>query len=363
MNHSWMSAIIRSENSVEKMQVFWPWSSLRMSACTVPRTDRSTSSRDRPRMAPWSMAVLRKKARMVGAGPLIVIDTEVVGADRSNPSYSAFMSSRVAIDTPEVPTLPYTSGRSSGSRPYKVTESNAVDSRVALGQQLEPPVGPERVTLPGEHPGRVLPLALEREHPGGEGETPGQVLLAQEPQQLAVVGEPGQRHPRHLVTGQRLAGQLGVQLAVPDGDHLLVARVRLDGGGPLLQQPLAVPVEAFAGLGGQVSHALLAVPRQLGRDLGEALHPAGRPHLPGGLLVVTADGGRDVAQVVDPFRRDDRGRVGGGAAGRGGQDTLAERQPLLLEQAGQVLVERGHAVVVEGGGAGPEPRHVLRPGG
>ena len=38
MNHSWMSAIIRSENSVEKMQVFWPWSSLRMSACTVPRT-------------------------------------------------------------------------------------------------------------------------------------------------------------------------------------------------------------------------------------------------------------------------------------------------------------------------------------
>ena len=28
----------RSANSVEKMQVFCPWSSLRMSACTVPRT-------------------------------------------------------------------------------------------------------------------------------------------------------------------------------------------------------------------------------------------------------------------------------------------------------------------------------------
>jgi hypothetical protein len=38
MNHSCTSAMHRSENSVEKMQVFWPWSSLRMSACTVPRT-------------------------------------------------------------------------------------------------------------------------------------------------------------------------------------------------------------------------------------------------------------------------------------------------------------------------------------
>jgi hypothetical protein len=38
MNHCWMSPIIRSANSVEKMQVFWPWSSLRMSAWTVPRT-------------------------------------------------------------------------------------------------------------------------------------------------------------------------------------------------------------------------------------------------------------------------------------------------------------------------------------
>ena len=45
MNHSWMSAIIRRENSVEKMQVFWPWSSLRMSACTVPRTVASTRAR------------------------------------------------------------------------------------------------------------------------------------------------------------------------------------------------------------------------------------------------------------------------------------------------------------------------------
>jgi hypothetical protein len=32
------------------------------------------------------MAVLRNMARIVGAGPLMVIDTEVVGAHRSNPS-------------------------------------------------------------------------------------------------------------------------------------------------------------------------------------------------------------------------------------------------------------------------------------
>ena len=94
-----MSAIIRRANSVEKMQVFWPWSSLRMSACTVPLTLASTSERmsaassssgGRPCSASnaasrWSMAVLKNIARIVGAGPLIVIDTEVAGSVRSNP--------------------------------------------------------------------------------------------------------------------------------------------------------------------------------------------------------------------------------------------------------------------------------------
>jgi hypothetical protein len=54
----------------------------------------------------WSMAVFMNIARMVGAGPLMVIDTEVLGLHRSKPSYSTFMSSSVAIDTPELPTLP-----------------------------------------------------------------------------------------------------------------------------------------------------------------------------------------------------------------------------------------------------------------
>ena len=81
------------------MQVFWPWSSLRMSACTVPRTLASTQARissasassgSRPSSSSkaasrWSMAVLRNIARIVGAGPLMVIDTEVVGEHRSKP--------------------------------------------------------------------------------------------------------------------------------------------------------------------------------------------------------------------------------------------------------------------------------------
>ena len=138
MNHSCTSPIIRSANSVEKMQVFWAWSSLRMSACTVPRTRRERLGADalvglgvddavardaeqpdaepvarRRQLAPvdraarpgatalarlprrrvsrrcrstcWSIAALRKKARMIGAGPLIVIDTDVDGAQRSKP--------------------------------------------------------------------------------------------------------------------------------------------------------------------------------------------------------------------------------------------------------------------------------------
>ena len=54
----------------------------------------------------WSMAVFMNIARIIGAGPLIVIETEVVGAQRSKPEYSFFMSSSVAIETPELPILP-----------------------------------------------------------------------------------------------------------------------------------------------------------------------------------------------------------------------------------------------------------------
>ena len=76
----------RSENSVENRQVFWPWSSLRMSAWTVPRTVWSAYAGSTPLAVAWSITVLRKNASTVGAGPLIVMLTLVVGASRSKPS-------------------------------------------------------------------------------------------------------------------------------------------------------------------------------------------------------------------------------------------------------------------------------------
>jgi hypothetical protein len=107
-----MSAIIPSANSVEKMQVFWPWSSFKMSAWTVPRTcsrtqARTASGSSSGRAAScWSMAVFRNMARIAGAGPLMVMLTEVDGSHRSKPSNSTAMSSSVAMLTPELPTLP-----------------------------------------------------------------------------------------------------------------------------------------------------------------------------------------------------------------------------------------------------------------
>ena len=45
-------------------------------------------------------------ASIVGAGPLMVMLTLVAGSHSSKPEYSTFMSSRVAMLTPELPTLP-----------------------------------------------------------------------------------------------------------------------------------------------------------------------------------------------------------------------------------------------------------------
>ena len=52
------------------------------------------------------MAVFMNIARMVGAGPLMVMLTLVDGLHRSKPEYKTFMSSSVAMLTPELPTLP-----------------------------------------------------------------------------------------------------------------------------------------------------------------------------------------------------------------------------------------------------------------
>ena len=68
-----------------------------IAARTLARRWRSTR---------WSIAVFMNIARIIGAGPLMVIDTEVAGAHRSKPEYRRFMSSSVAIETPELPMRP-----------------------------------------------------------------------------------------------------------------------------------------------------------------------------------------------------------------------------------------------------------------
>src|SRR3546814_10698164 len=105
------------------------------------------------------MAVFMNIARIIGAGPLMVIDTEVLGALRSKPEYSFFMSSSVAMLTPELPILQKMSGRGAGSSPYRVTESNAVDRRVAA-----PPwqIGRAHVCTPVTNAHIVCRLLLEK---------------------------------------------------------------------------------------------------------------------------------------------------------------------------------------------------------
>ncbi len=90
----------------------------RQLAAVTGRSRPSNSFRSAPRPRPsgrsraasfstcWSTAVFMNIARIIGAGPLMVIDTEVVGAHRSKPEYSFFMSSSEAIETPELPIWP-----------------------------------------------------------------------------------------------------------------------------------------------------------------------------------------------------------------------------------------------------------------
>ena len=99
MKYAWMSGVGFNANSVEKMQVFCPWSSFRISAWTVPRTFSKTQARifsasvvlgarlfsALNTSSCWAMAVFRNIARIAGAGPLMVIETEVEGLHRSKP--------------------------------------------------------------------------------------------------------------------------------------------------------------------------------------------------------------------------------------------------------------------------------------
>ena len=68
-----------------------------------------------------------------------------------------------------------------GSQPYSVTESKAVDRRLAgavLGQRLKPAVGFEGVALAGKHARRIFAFTLKRKHPRRVGELAREVVYA-----------------------------------------------------------------------------------------------------------------------------------------------------------------------------------------
>src|SRR5690606_21575899 len=100
----------------------------------------------------------------------------------------------------------------------------------------------------GEHPGRRLAVALEGEHPGGVREAARQVLRTQEGEQVTVVAGPRKRDARDLGARQGLAGQRDVDLAVTYGVDEVLAGVGLDGRGPVLQERVAVTVDAVGDL-------------------------------------------------------------------------------------------------------------------
>jgi hypothetical protein len=200
-----------------------------------------------------------------------------------------------------------------------VTESKAVDSRVALAR---------------EHPGRVLVVALEPEDAGGERVDPRQVLVAEEPHQLAVVLEPGERHASDLAAGQGLPDQCRVDLLVPHVHDLLVAGVRRHHVRPLRQLARRVLIEVFRRPRCQRAHIVGRACRDLrsvqvrGNHRESLESPSLRNELLGARVVV-ADALADLGEVADPLAGDDLLDPGGVANVDAGQRALVERQARL----------------------------------
>ena len=158
---------------------------------------------------------------------------------------------------------------------------------------------------------------------------------------------------RHGDLGDPVAGE---GLAAGDGGVLLHDR------GPLLELGADLGVEGAAGVLEQGGYAAGVRARglQLGRDVAQPLRAAGLLDELLGARVVAADGLDDLGEVAHPLLGDDRADAAGVLDVDGGQRALCHRQALLGEEAAQVLVERGDAVVVEGGRGGAEDRHVGR---
>ena len=78
--------------------------SVRAASARAPRS--SLPSRAGGFSTCWSMAAFRKKASTIGAGPLIVIETEVLGRAQVEARVELLGVVDGADETPEFPTLP-----------------------------------------------------------------------------------------------------------------------------------------------------------------------------------------------------------------------------------------------------------------
>jgi hypothetical protein len=184
--------------------------------------------------------------------------------------------------------------------------------RHVLGQQMEAPVGAERVALAREHARRVLVLALEGEHAGGVRELAGQVLAQAPAQKLAVVLIARQRDLRHVRARERGGREPRADLAVADCHDALVARIGLYRLRPGCEQLLGAALERRLLLRDELIQ-LRERFAQHGPDGDKLLALAGNTGLFCGLVMVRAHRLRNLRKVAHALRRHDGVHRGGHA--------------------------------------------------
>jgi hypothetical protein len=114
---------------------------------------------------------------------------------------------------------------------------------------VEAPVRALGRTLAGEHAGRVLLGALEREDASREREAAGQVLLAQEARQLRPVLAAGERDARELRAGERLDVVLGLDGLPAHAIALAVCAVARASFAPALERDAQRRIQPFEPIG------------------------------------------------------------------------------------------------------------------
>ena len=320
------------------MQVFWPWSSLRMSGL-----HRAAHVLEHPGARLLDLLVGRG-APVLGAEPVELLVDRRVQEHRQDGRRRAVDGhrhrvARVAQVEAVVQRLDVLQG---GDRHPGVAHL-AVDVRAlvgveaiqrdrvergrqalgrgVLGEQLEAPVGARGVAFAGEHARRVLALALEGEHPGGVGEAARQVLAQQPAQHLAVVLPGRQRDLAHRSARQGGVAQRGAHLATADLDDVLRAVVaRLDAR-PDLQQLAGRGFRAWSRAAIRGSRAAPSWPAcsSIARAARSCWRFARQLGLRGRGAVVLAHRLGDLRQVALAARRHDRRGPGGQFRGRARQ--------------------------------------------